>query len=183
MILPAIFSPPSPTIWDGTTPNHVNRNDHREMNEDDYDRIVAELLAMANFLYSTNYQPFVNDNAGSLPPGTPVYVKSNGHIDMATANGTGTRIVVGCVADATAVATGGTAHVAIDGLITLTTAQWDAIAGTSGGLTPGAMYWLSETAGHLVATAPVTVGDTVFRIGVALSATTMRLYLNYEKTD
>lgn len=57
------------------------------------------------------------------------------------------------------------------GPVTLTAAQWDAIAGTSGGLTAGTVYYLSRvTAGHIVAGAPGVI-DVI--IGVAISTTTL----------
>lgn len=39
------------------------------------------------------------------------------------------------------------------------------------GLTPGADYWLSETAGLITATQPTTTGNLVQKVGKALSAT------------
>src|SRR6185369_10687560 len=40
------------------------------------------------------------------------------------------------------------------GTLTLTTGQWDAVCGTSGGLTRGDYYWVDSTAGKLTATQP-----------------------------
>lgn len=40
------------------------------------------------------------------------------------------------------------------GTLTLTTGQWDAVAGTTGGLTRGNYYWVDSTAGKMTATQP-----------------------------
>lgn len=64
------------------------------------------------------------------------------------------------------------------GPLTLTTAQWDAITGQTGGLTFGVPYFLSQaTAGRLTSTDPVTG----FRapVGVALSHTTLMVQISF----
>lgn len=62
-----------------------------------------------------------------------------------------------------------------DGIVTLTTAQWDAVAGTSGGLSAGDPYWVSEsTAGHLTDVQPTT-GHRVTLVGYGVSPTQLRL--------
>jgi hypothetical protein len=54
------------------------------------------------------------------------------------------------------------------------TAQWDVVTGQTGGLTPGAMYFLSNsTDGALTTTAPST--GYICPIGRALSTTKMAL--------
>jgi hypothetical protein len=167
-------------VWDGLGVR-TNRGDHRDPTSDDYDQLVAEILAIQADILNNRIIKLVNDNAGTLVCGTPVYIKSNGHIDAADGNGAGTRFVFGLVVDATVVTTG-TGRVQFADTVTLTTAQWDAVAGTSGGLTAGQMYWLSDTVVLITSTAPSTVGDTVFRIGLAVSSTQMLLRLNIEKT-
>lgn len=51
------------------------------------------------------------------------------------------------------------------------TDRWDRVTGQTGGLTPGAQYYLSQTAGMLT-TSPVGTTNTT-RIGVALSERTL----------
>jgi len=64
------------------------------------------------------------------------------------------------------------------GNLTLTTGQWDTVAGTSGGLAEGVPYYLSAaTGGEITATPPVATGDYAVLVGVALSSTTMRILL------
>lgn len=48
------------------------------------------------------------------------------------------------------------------------------------GLTPGATYYLSETPGGIVATAPTTVGSIQQRVGFARSTTCLVIMINQE---
>jgi hypothetical protein len=65
------------------------------------------------------------------------------------------------------------------GVVTLTTAQWDAVVtGQSGGLTAGAWYYLSSaTAGFLTTTAPSVGGTFKTLVGLAISPTELQLQL------
>jgi len=68
------------------------------------------------------------------------------------------------------------------GIVTLTTAQWDAIAGTSGGLQRGSVYYVDQsTAGALTSTTP-TGGQTSTQVGLALNSTDLLLTLAPPKT-
>lgn len=81
-----------------------------------------------------------------------------------------------CAVGITASIQNGTAAVALDGeVVELTTGQWDAVTGQSGGLTPGQPYWLAAvTRGHVVvSTAPVATGTFQILVGVANSSTAM----------
>lgn len=119
---------------------------------------------------------FTNDNAGSVVIGTPVYVKSNGNVDKAQADSSSTVVVIGLVTDAS-IATTASGNVAIDGIVTATTGEWDTITGDTGGLTPGAFYLLDpNTAGMLTTTAPTTSGDFVAVVGIAISSTKLKLH-------
>lgn len=61
-----------------------------------------------------------------------------------------------------------------DDPITLTTGQWDAITGDVGGLVFNSIYWLDPTtAGRLTKTAPVTPGQVLAPVGLAVSTTIM----------
>lgn len=100
--------------------------------------------------------------------GQAVYSSNAAAVDLAQADAQSTVRVAGLAAEA--VGTGNTGNILADGVLTLTTTQWDAIAGTTGGLTPGADYFLDEsTAGNITETAPST--GFVVRVGHALSDT------------
>lgn len=117
----------------------------------------------------------VNDNAGAIVIGTPVYMTAASHVDKAKADAAGTSTVIGLVAK-TSIATTASGAVAVSGVLTATTTQWDAVAGTTGGLIFGTRYYLSAgTAGLLTATAPTTAGQYVQRVGIAISTIDMRL--------
>lgn len=105
--------------------------------------------------------------------GAPQYVDGNGSVDLAQANAEGTSQVLGL----TRVAAGpGAGQIHTDGVLTLTTGEWDAVAGTTGGLAADAKYWLSAGgAGLIVGTAPSTAGQYVTEIGTALSTTELNV--------
>ena len=111
-----------------------------------------------------------NDDVGSHVPGQVVYLDTNDGVKKAQANAGATA---NAFALATIAVTNGVAGVyATDGILSLTTGQWDTAFGTSGGLTANTIYYLSAaTAGLGTATAPSTVGQYVVRLGIAVSTT------------
>jgi hypothetical protein len=112
-----------------------------------------------------------NANAGTITIGQPVYATSGSAVDLARANAQGTIRVKGLVSD-TSIATTASGQILIDSILVATTTQWDAVTGETGGLTPGANYFLdAATAGKMTQTAPTTAGEFVVRVGHALSAT------------
>ena len=119
-----------------------------------------------------------NGNAGSIVIGAPVYSKAAGSVDKAQANAAGTVEVVGLVR-AESIATSASGAIQTDGVLTATTAQWDAVAGTTGGLAYGTVYYLDpDTAGMITGTAPTDVGDYVVRIGKAISTTELEISIS-----
>ena len=109
-------------------------------------------------------------SSGALP-GTVIAATSSG-LAKGKADAAGTSNVAGVNISASAADEPGFAR--YSGPVTLTPAEWDAVAGTTGGLTPGAYYYLSAaTAGHLTDTAPVTEGQFSTPVGLALSAETL----------
>lgn len=116
-----------------------------------------------------------NDNAGTVAPGAPVYMKSNGAVDKAKADAVSTMRCIGL--NTASVAAAGTATIRTGGLLTLTTGEWDAITGGSGGLTKGAVYLVSAaTAGLLVTTYTTTSGQFWVPVGEGVSTTIMCLF-------
>src|SRR5207245_619395 len=109
-----------------------------------------------------------NDDVASHIPGQVVYLDTNDGVKKAKADAAGTANAF-ALASAT-VANGVAGVYATDGILTLTTAQWDAAFGTTGGLTANTIYYLSATtAGLGTVTPPGTVGQYVVRLGIALS--------------
>ncbi|SRR6266487_1927135 len=111
-----------------------------------------------------------NDDVGSHIPGQVVYLDTNDGVKKAKADASGTAYAF---ALATTTISNGVAGVyATDGILSLTTGQWDTAFGTAGGLTANTIYYLSATtAGLGTATAPSTVGQYVVRLGIAVSTT------------
>lgn len=117
----------------------------------------------------------VNDNAGAIVIGTPVYTSGSGSVDKAKADALATVEVLGLVRDASIAATV-SGNIQTDGVLSATTGQWDAITGQTGGLTVGAVYFLSAaSAGQLTVTAPSAVGHFVARVGKAISETELEI--------
>lgn len=113
-----------------------------------------------------------NNDGSTVVIGAPVYTDATGSYKRGQANAASTAKVIGLQAKSPSVANGATGAVAVNGPMTATTGQWDAVTGGSGGLTAGSLYFLDpSTAGKLTVTPPATVGQLVCRIGLALSTT------------
>jgi hypothetical protein len=111
-----------------------------------------------------------NGEASSVAAGAPVYNDASGSFKKANGNAAATSGVIG-LANA-AIVNGVAGVIKTDDSLTLTTAQWDAVTGQSGGLTPGAKYFLSPTtAGMMTTTVPTT--GFLLPLGRALSSTLM----------
>ncbi|WP_407529458.1 hypothetical protein [Methylobacterium oryzisoli] len=115
------------------------------------------------------------ESSAALPFGTPVYASSGTQVKRAQANAKATAKVAGLVYDAS-IAAGASGSVAQGGILVGTTAQWDAVAGTTGGLAVGAYYFLdAANPGKLTATPPTTAGQVNVCIGSALSSTELEV--------
>lgn len=116
----------------------------------------------------------LNANAGAIVIGTPVYASSATQVDKAGAAAAATSRVVGLM-QSVSTGSGVSGFIQKDGVLTATTGQWDAVAGTTGGLAFGTLYYLSGTAGLLTATAPTASGSYVLCMGTALSTTELEI--------
>mgnify|MGYP005834837459 CR=1 FL=1 len=140
---------------------------------DTYGRVVA-----GSAVETSTQVLLTNVNAGDIVKGTPVYVHSSGNVDKADAGAASTTRVIGLVAD-TSIATTTAGNIAVAGILSATTGQWDAITGQTGGLTAGAVYYLSDgTSGTLTTTAPVADGSYIAPVGIALSTTQMKIQID-----
>lgn len=113
--------------------------------------------------------------------GAPVFVKSDGNIDLAEGSDASTSTVFGLMVDQTS--NGNSGNVQVDGILSLSTVNWDSVvfANPPGGLTPGTVYYLLATSpflpGFLTATAPSTPGQTVIKVGIASNTTDMLIQI------
>ena len=66
-------------------------------------------------------------------------------------------------------------------ILVLTTGEWDAVVGTSGGLDSGKKYYLSDVVGRLLETSgPASAGDTLVVVGNGLSSTQLLVSMDHE---
>lgn len=126
-----------------------------------------------NSLINAIVRPMLNGTGGTLLPGQVVYMAASDQAALAQANNSITSRGVGMVL---ALIDSSVAYVQCVGNISLPTGQWDALTGETGGLTPGAVYYLSPTtAGALTATAPSSSGQFVLKVLLAISSTSAKL--------
>ena len=114
-------------------------------------------------------------NGGGSPAviGSVVYISAGDTFQLAQANAAAASKAYGLVFDPS-IAAAASGAVATDGIVTATTGEWDAVAGTTSGLTPGADYFLSAaTAGRLTSTPPAAVGQYNTYVGTAKSSTAL----------
>ena len=115
------------------------------------------------------------ESSVALTAGMVVYVSGAGAVKRAQANSAATAGAAGLWMDASTAAAG-SGNYAAAGVATATTTQWDAVAGTTGGLVANTVYFLDPaTPGKLTGTSPSAVGQLVTVIGRALSTTELEL--------
>ncbi len=138
---------------------------------------------MADQLITTplDLRPFPNCTAPvaaqAILAGSVVYPSDDRECDLAQANDATKSNALGVVVQFAAA--GAHAITRYAGPVELTTAEWDAIAGTSGGLVTNDRYYLSATPGHL----HNAVGAVIVPIGVATSPTTLLVQLGMNPTE
>ena len=134
-----------------------------------YSGLLGQLQAGDTLAVNTPPQ-FVAVASSLLAAGAPVYVPTTNAVDNADARVTAFAVVVGMSIARTLATAPATIQTA--GTLTLTTVEWDAIAGTVGGLVGGTAYYLGDmAAGTMMAPAPSTPTEWVVPLGVALNTT------------
>lgn len=136
-----------------------------------------EQLQAGDYISDESLPTFTNNNAGALVIGAPVYMVANDAVDKAKADAVGTVNVIGLMTP-TSTAAAATGAVLLEGVLSATTGQWDAVTGGSGGLVKDTIYYLDPAAaGMLTSTAPSTAGQFVVQIGIGLSTTEIKVSL------
>ena len=143
------------------------------------DGLISQLQAGDTIIAagSTYTSRIVTNGEGAAPIviGAPVYANAPDQVKRAQANAKPTSKLAGLGLDAT-VAAGAAGTIITGGTLVATTAQWDAVAGTVGGLTFGTPYFVDPVnAGKITATPPTAAGQCIAQVGVALSATELEL--------
>jgi hypothetical protein len=137
---------------------------------DAYGRVTAGSGAASVSLISAT---MTNGEATTINICQPVYVFSGDNVKKGIANATGTRRILGFVSD-TSINAAASGNIAVVGVLSATTGQWDAVTGQTGGLTPDAIYYLDNTtSGKMSSTAPAT--GWVCPLGEALSTTRFKI--------
>lgn len=167
--------PANPTLggtWFNTELNRISYNEGTPITPS-----IRRLLHDGDLdvLNANTYANVVNNTTNNLLLGQPVYmVSDNGNsvivVAPANANNENHKDVIGFVTD-TILANGGSGKIILFGRITGTTAQWDFITNTIGGLIPNTNYFLDIISGQLSNTIPVDSGNFCCLVGRALSAT------------
>lgn len=138
-----------------------------------YNGILSQLQA-GDTIASPDQTTVTNGDAGALIAGQVVVSQAAGAVQKCNATALATSRVLGLMTGPVGIS--GTGTMQDDGLLTLTTGQWDAVAGTTGGLTAGAPYWADPANnGKLTGTPPTTATQFLVQLGVALSATVLDL--------
>ena len=124
---------------------------------------------------SYSVRQLMNADSVAIVIGAPVYASGADSVKRAQANAKATSRLVGLGYDAT-IAAAGVGNIIETGVLVATTAQWDAVAGTTGGLTFNTDYFLDPAnPGKLTSTPPTTVGQCNVLVGRALSPTELAL--------
>jgi hypothetical protein len=133
------------------------------------DQIIAP-LATSDVRTLTN-----GEGSAAIVIGAPVYISAAATVKRAQANAAATAKVIGLAYDVST-ASSAAGQICVGGVLVATTAQWDAVAGTSGGLAAGTTYYLDPSnVGKITSTAPSTAGQLVVPVGVAHSTTDMEV--------
>lgn len=108
--------------------------------------------------------------AADVPAGSVVYVSGSDTGNLADAAAAGTAVPAGLAA--ADIASSAAGYVRFTGVLELDTSDWDAAWSTTGGLTAGAEYFLSDASpGAGTTVAPTTPGSYLVPLGVAVSVT------------
>lgn len=157
------------TVWDGRSESRNSRLIDRHSENEDHDQIVAELIAVEDYLLNalSSVAPYEAETDSGTVLGSPVYMTNAGHVDLAQANHPLTAAVVGFAAGTFSPMT--SAQFIAEGK--LSKADWTPVIGVAS-LQTGKVYFLDpDNPGRMTAVAPTAVGEFVVRLGRAVSTT------------
>jgi hypothetical protein len=123
------------------------------------------------------YASMVNADFVTLPVGTPVYLFGANSVKRCRGNVAVTADCIGFVRTPV-YDPGASGFIQVDGICELTTAEWDVITQTVGGLVSHKSYFLSTTDdGKITYDVPSeeVTGVYLARIGYAVNATTLKI--------
>lgn len=109
-----------------------------------------------------------------ISKGQPIYLKANGHIDLARADAVGTSKVTGLLLEGVVPTFIGS--YSKDGSVTMD--DWNEVIGLTY-LVPGSVYYLDpDILGRLTRICPTSVGQWVCQIGQAVTTTTLAMEIS-----
>ena len=149
----------------------VTPGTYNSLTVDTYGRVTGGSSVSSSAESTTS--SLTNNQGSTVVIGRVVYADTSGTFKLAQSNALATRKPLGLVADVS-VANAASGNVVTAGVLTASTAQWDAITGQSGGLTTDAYYYLSGATAGALTTSPPATGWLV-RVGKALSTTKMQV--------
>jgi hypothetical protein len=138
--------------------------------------IYGRVTAASNVASATENTSSIltNANGSTISICQVVYSDAAG-VKLSRADAATTRRAIGLVGT-TSIANSATGAIVTSGIFAASTAQWDAVTGQTGGLTPNTDYYASATtAGGITTTAPSVTGQWVQPIGIAMNATQMKV--------
>jgi len=121
--------------------------------------------------------------SSTISPGEPLLSGTFGgyHVARLIADGSTSGLVVGLAV--TAGGDGVDVTYQFEGIMTLTTAEWEAITQGGGGLSPGSAFYVSDlTTGLITSVQPSTPGHQIILLGYAISETQLQLMINFPQT-
>jgi hypothetical protein len=137
---------------------------------------AADSISVAAAQYSSR-SVTNGESSAAVVIGAPVYASAADTVKKAKADAKATSKLVGLGLDAS-IAAAATGNIITGGILVATTAQWDAVAGTTGGLAFNTEYFLDPAnAGKITSTPPTTVGQCLVLVGIALSTTELELQI------
>jgi len=114
----------------------------------------------------------INGENFSILPGNPVFIDTANTAKYANAEDNKDAIAL-CTEEVLSSASG---IFQVDGILSLITGQWDAVTGATGGLTPGAVYFLDDIdVARITKVAPTTTGHYIVRVGIAINSTDLKI--------
>lgn len=155
-------------VWDGTTPSRPTRQIDANPELEDWDQIVAEMIAVQTRLSEARY---FGTTAGGVEIGHALY-NASGTLTKAEVDSEAEATVYGLAIDDVTAPTG--IEVLREGS-KLSLLDWTTITGTAL-LTPDAVYYVAASGG-LTNTPTTTTGKWVAQVGVALDANTLLIQI------
>ena len=132
---------------------------------------IEQLQAGDSLSPVPNSLVLTNGDTGTIPIGNPVYISSTDTFIHAV--GEDSPNAVGLTAEEILATEAG--NVQTDGKLVATTAEWDAVTGQTGGLTPGGTYYLGYFGGLSIVP---PAGGFLVRLGIAINSTSLEIKIS-----